>query len=74
MAEQQPYPSGLWCVDVRGILVQPEPMGNGWQAMEEGRPTNWSRGDTADEAVGSLIRRLAFEHKGVNARRARGEW
>lgn len=57
------------CIDISGIVVRPEPAGRGWQAHVEGQPGHWSRGDTQDEAVGSLIRRLALEHHGANWRR-----
>lgn len=59
----------LLCIDILGIEVNPEPMGCGWQSNVEGDKTQWSRGDTIDEAVGSLIRRLAVEHEGANWKR-----
>ena len=63
----------LLCIDMSGIVVQPEPMGRGWQVHVEGQPAQWSRGDSQDEAVGSLIRRLALEHEGANWRREQKE-
>lgn len=62
----------LLCIDISGIEVLPEPMGRGWMAHVEGHPEDWSRGDTHDEAVGSLIRRLALEYHGANWRRDMG--
>lgn len=59
----------LLCVDIPGIIVRPEPMGNGYQAHVEGNSKNWSRGNTVDEAVGSLICRLAVEADGANFNR-----
>lgn len=59
----------LWCIDITGVVILPEPTGNGFQAHVEGNPGDWSRGDTKDEAVGSLIRRLALEFQGANWRR-----
>lgn len=55
----------LWCIDISGVIVLPEPAGRGFQAHVEGKPADWSRGNTKDEAVGSLIRRLALEHEGA---------
>lgn len=63
----------LLCIDISGVIVKPEPMGRGYQAHVEGNPGHWSRGDTQDEAVGGLIRRLAVEHEGANYRRTRKE-
>lgn len=62
----------LLCIDISGIVVRPEPTGRGWQAYVEGESREWSRGDSQDAAVGSLIRRLAVEHEGANWRRQRG--
>lgn len=59
----------LLCIDISGIIVRPEPMGSGYQAHVEGNSKNWSRGDTVDEAIGSLIRRLAVEAGGANFNR-----
>lgn len=59
----------LLCIDIPGVVVQREPAGAGWQAHVEGKPGHWSRGDSQDEAIGSLIRRLAVEHQGANWRR-----
>lgn len=59
----------LFCIDISGVEVQPEPMGRGYQAWVEGDRTRWARGETVDEAVGGLIRRLAVEHEGANWRR-----
>ncbi len=59
----------LLCIDITGIEIQPEPAGRGFQAHVEGQPGHWSRGDTEDEAIGSLIRRLAVEYEGANWRR-----
>ncbi len=59
----------LLAIDIPGVVVQPEPAGRGWQVHAEGDTCQWSRGDTQDEAVGSLVRRLALEHEGANWRR-----
>jgi len=59
----------LLCIDISGVEIRREPAGDGWQCHVEGEPGHWSRGDTQDEAVGSLIRRLALEHQGANYRR-----
>lgn len=53
-------------IEIGGIIVEPEPAGRGYQAHVEGDRFRWSRGDRVDEAVGSLIRRLALEHNGAN--------
>lgn len=66
MRPQEPQ---LFCIDITGVVVSPEPMGDGWQCHVEGDTKRWSRGDTIDEAVGGLIRRLAVEHEGANHRR-----
>lgn len=63
----------LLCVDIQGIVSRPEPMGRGWECHVEGDPRRHARGDTQDEAVGSLIRRLALEHEGANWRRERAD-
>jgi hypothetical protein len=38
------------------IQVIAEPMGNGFQARINGDSRMWGRGDSIDEAVGSVIR------------------
>lgn len=70
-ARKEELPSGaqLFAIDITGIIVEPDPMGRGYQAHVEGDKGRWSRGDSVDEAVGSLIRRLAVEHEGANWRR-----
>jgi len=60
--------SQILYIDIPGVEVLREPMGPGWQAHVLGDPRSWSRGDTQDEAVGSLIRTLALEHEGANER------
>ena len=63
-------PDQLPCIDIPGIVSRPESMGRGWECHVEGDPRRHARGDTQDEAVGSLIRRLALEHEGANWRRS----
>lgn len=55
-------------IDISGIVVEPEQAGRGYQCHVEGLREHWSRGDTVDEAVGSLVRRLALEYQGANWR------
>lgn len=63
----------LLCINISGIVVLPEPMGDGYQVHEEGNKANWSRGDSVYEAIGSLIYRLAVEADGANERRTQNE-
>ena len=57
-------------IDIPAVVVEPEPAGDGWQCHVEGSRGHWSRGKTPDEAVGSLIRRLAVEADGANSRKS----
>lgn len=57
-------------IDIPAVVVEPEPAGDGWQCHVEGSRGHWSRGDNPDEAVGSLIRRLAVEADGANSRKS----
>jgi len=61
--------STLYAIDISGVVAQREPMGPGWQCHVEGHPETWARADSLDEAIGGLIRRLAVEYDGANARR-----
>jgi hypothetical protein len=61
----------LFVINIKAVIVENEPMGDGYQVHIEGNRREWSRGDTIDEAIGSLIRRLAVEDDGTNARAQR---
>lgn len=49
-------PPTIFKIDLSSIHTRPEPAGRGYQACIDGDWRRWGRGDTVDEAIGSVIR------------------